>query len=63
MTVIVNGVVLQHKMEYTGSTKHKENTNYDNVKVTRGPIGLQDHGDLMRFRNMWLRPLGEYDKP
>ena len=63
VTVIVNGVVLQHKKEYTGSTKHKENTNYDNVKITRGPIGLQDHGDLMRFRNMWLRPLGEYDKP
>lgn len=63
VTVIVNGVVLQHKKEYMGSTKHKEVADYNNVKKTRGPIGLQDHGDLMRFRNMWLRPLGEMDKP
>ena len=63
VTVIVNGVVLQHKKEYMGTTKHKEVADYKNVKATRGPIGLQDHGDLMRFRNMWLRPLGEMDKP
>lgn len=63
VTVIVNGVVLQHKKEYMGPTKHKENTSYDGVKATRGTIELQDHGDLMRYRNMWLRPLGECDKP
>jgi hypothetical protein len=63
VTVIVNGVVLHHKKEYAGPTKHKELTSYDKVKKTQGPLILQDHGDLMRYRNMWIRPLGEYDKP
>jgi hypothetical protein len=23
------------------------------------PISIQDHGDRIRFRNIWIRPLGE----
>jgi hypothetical protein len=63
VTVIVNGVVLQHRQEYLGPSTHKENTSYDRAKSSRGPIGLQDHGDLMRFRNIWIRPLGQIDQP
>lgn len=63
VTSILNGVVVQHKKEYMGPSKHKEVSSYDGVKATRGPIGLQDHGNPMRFRNIWIRPLGEYDKP
>ncbi len=63
VTSILNGVVVQHKKEYMGPTKHKETTSYDGVKSSRGPISLQDHGNPMRFRNIWIRPLGEYDKP
>lgn len=63
VTVIQNGVVLHHKKEYMGPTSHKEVNTYDHTKSSRGPIGLQDHGNPMRFRNIWIRPLGEYDKP
>jgi hypothetical protein len=63
VTAILNGVVVQHKKEYLGPSQHKENTSYAGVKQTRGPIALQDHGDPMRFRNIWIRSLGDYDQP
>jgi len=62
VTVILNGVVVHHHQEYRGPTEHKEVTNYDAVKSSRGPIRLQDHGDLVRYRNIWIRPLGQYDQ-
>jgi hypothetical protein len=63
VTVIVNGVVLQHRREYLGPSTHKENTSYEKTRSSRGPVGLQDHGDLVRFRNIWIRPLGQLDQP
>lgn len=62
LTAILNGVVVQNHREYLGPTKHREATDYSSVKITRGPISLQDHGNPMRFRNIWIRPLGEIDK-
>jgi hypothetical protein len=26
-------------------------------------IELQDHANPVRYRNLWVRTLGEYDKP
>ncbi len=63
VTVLLNGVALHNKKEYIGRSGHKEVGTYDKLHASRGPIMLQDHGNPMRFRNIWLRNLGEYDKP
>ncbi|MEY2410169.1 MAG: hypothetical protein QOF48_2839 [Verrucomicrobiota bacterium] len=63
VTVIHNGVVLHHKREYQGTTPHQANGNYNNPHPPEVFIELQDHNNPMRFRNVWLRKLGEYDKP
>lgn len=62
VTVLHNGVVVHHRRELIGSTGHRSVGNY-NRKQETGPIELYEHGNPVRFRNIWLRPLGEYDKP
>ena len=62
VTVIHNGVVLHHKREFQGTTPHQQNGNYNNPHPPEVFIELQDHNNPMRFRNVWLRKLGEYDK-
>ncbi len=63
VTVILNGIVTQHRKALLGPVRHREVASYEKNTPTSGPIGLQDHGDPVRFRNIWLRPIGEYDKP
>jgi hypothetical protein len=62
VTVIHNGVVLHHKREYQGNTPHRANGNYNKPHPPEVFIQLQDHNNPMRFRNIWLRKLGEYDE-
>jgi hypothetical protein len=62
VTVIHNGVLLHNHKELTGGTPHREVGKYRPHPPT-GPISLQDHGNPMRYRNIWIRPIGEYDKP
>jgi hypothetical protein len=60
VTVIHNGVVLHHRKRMNGPMKHKELTYYE-AHDEAEPISLQDHGDLVRYRNVWIRPLRPYD--
>jgi hypothetical protein len=62
VTVIHNGILIHHHQAIQGPTGHKVLANYDEPHAPTGPIMLQDHGDLVRFRNIWVRPLGEYDQ-
>ncbi|MDB4746244.1 DUF1080 domain-containing protein [Verrucomicrobia bacterium] len=62
LTVIHNGVVLHHKQEYNGPSLHRQVGTYSKPHPSHGPIHLQDHNNPMRFRNIWIRDLGVYDK-
>ena len=49
VTILHNGVLVHHAVELPG-------------KVGEFNILLQDHGNPVRFRNLWVRKVGEYDE-
>jgi len=55
VTVLHNGVVVHHNVELIGPTTHRAILPYE-PQPDKGPLVLQDHGDLVRFRNIWYRP-------
>ena len=69
VTVLHNGVVLHHKRDYIGRTDgiggiaHKSLGAYGKPHAPEVVIELQDHSSPIRYRNIWVRPLGQYDKP
>lgn len=62
VTVLHNGLLLHHKRDLLGGTNHRAFPTYKQ-HPPQGFLELYEHGNPVRFRNIWLRPLGEYDKP
>ena len=58
MTVLHNGVLVQDGVELIGATAHKVRATYA-AHADRLPLVLQDHGHPVRYRNVWVRELGE----
>lgn len=54
ITVLQNGVVIQNHYELEGNTSYNVPPAYEAHPDT-GIIMLQDHGNLTRFRNIWVR--------
>lgn len=55
VTVFHNGVVTQLDVELKGPTEYIGQPVYK--KHGDGPLVLQDHGNPVSFRNIWIRPL------
>ncbi len=56
VTVFHNGVLIQNHFEIQGTTYWHRPPSYEPHPL-RQPIMLQDHGDPVRFRNIWIREL------
>lgn len=56
MTVLHNGILVQDDVELMGRTVHAAVAHYE-AHEPRLPILLQDHGDRVRYRNIWVRSL------
>jgi hypothetical protein len=56
VTVLQNGVVVQNHFEVQGSTAWDQPPQY-HKHPEKGPIQLQNHGNPVHFRNIWVREL------
>jgi hypothetical protein len=61
LTVFHNGVLVQNNVRLTGPTSWLERAPYQ-PHPEKQPISLQDHGNPVRFRNIWIRELGRPGK-
>ena len=58
VTVLHNGILVQDDVTLTGPTAHGERPPYK-AHPAKLPLGLQDHGDPVRYRYIWIRGLHE----
>lgn len=58
ITVFHNGVLVQNGVTLTGPTAHGGRPPYS-AHPDALPLVLQDHGQPVRYRNIWARPLRE----
>ena len=62
ITVLHNGILVQNNEELWGGTNWLQASPYSSHPDAL-PIMLQDHGNPVRFRNIWVRPLPERPQP
>jgi hypothetical protein len=56
VTVLHNGVLVQDNVELSGPTAHGERPPYK-AQPDKLPLALQDHGNPVHYRNIWIREL------
>jgi hypothetical protein len=68
VTVLFNGVLVQDNWKFDGPTGFRRRATYKRAKgdsglerTSRMPIAFQDHGNPVRYRNVWLREIPHPD--
>lgn len=59
-TVFYNGVVVHNRKELLGPMVYRKVAHYE-PHAAELPLGLQDHHNPVRYRNVWIRRLSGYD--
>jgi hypothetical protein len=61
VTVLHNGILVHHHQAFTGPMAHARALEYK-PHGSEEPLVIQDHGNPIRFRNIWVRRLMGYDR-
>ena len=56
ITVVQNGVLIQNHVEIKGGTVYIGEPKYEKHNP-KEPLSLQDHGNPVSYRNIWIREL------
>lgn len=59
VTLFFNGVVVHNRQVSIGQVAHRQVGKYS-PHEPEAPLSLQDHGNPVRYRNIWFRRLGKY---
>jgi hypothetical protein len=60
ITALLNGVLVQDNQEIMGRASHKVRTGYKK-HADKLPLTLQNHGQTVHYRNIWVRELEPRD--
>ena len=60
VTVLHNGVLLHNHTAIIGPMRYRASTKYE-AHEPKAPLVLQDHGNPVRYRNIWVRETMQYD--
>jgi Domain of Unknown Function (DUF1080) len=61
LTLFHNGVLLHNHQAFIGAVEHRRVGHYTPHPAEES-LTLQNHGTRVRFRNIWVRKLGNYDQ-
>jgi len=62
ITVLHNGILVQDNVEIWGPTSWLQYQPYES-HPDRLPLALQDHGNPVRYRNIWVREMPQWTPP
>lgn len=62
VTVVHNGIMVHNRKEIIGGAIHRRVATYKPHGAEES-LSLQDHGQPVRYRNIWIRRVKGYDEP